>query len=300
MGSDTAAGERPTIKRELDAAGVLYAPGAWDGVSARLAEQAGCRAVLTPGFAISAALGLPDADLYTKTDNLSAVRTVTASCSLAVVADIDGGYGNAVNVFHTVRDFEAVGVSAVMLEDQVLPKRCNFSVRGQVELTELGTACRKIQAATDARRSADTLIIARTDAEGDEIYRRGAAYAEAGADMVLPISVSSEFGPESWQRLHEKAGVPLATAFVPGFWHEERLTPAVLREIGVRLVMCGLHPLYAGAAAMKRAYELLAGGAPPADVSREGMSHHDFSALMGFPEVNEMQARYLPAREPGA
>jgi methylisocitrate lyase len=102
----------------------VWAAGAWDALSAKFIEEAGFEAVLTSGFAVSASfLGAPDAELYTMSENLTVVRNVIGAVKVPVVADIDTGYGNAINVMRTVREFEAAGASAVILEDQVAPRR---------------------------------------------------------------------------------------------------------------------------------------------------------------------------------
>ncbi len=120
--------------RGLTEQGLVYAPGVWDGLTAKLAEQAGFSALCASGFAVSAALGLPDAELYTMTENLQAVRTIREASSLPLVADIDTGYGNAVSAARTATRFAEAGVQGVFMEDQLSPKKCPICVGEPVDL----------------------------------------------------------------------------------------------------------------------------------------------------------------------
>jgi phosphoenolpyruvate phosphomutase len=163
--------------------------GAHDGLGAVLAERAGYHAVWASSFAISAAHALPDAGLLGMTDFLHAARIMNAACALPVIADCDTGFGNALNVTHTVHHYEAAGVAALSFEDKVFPKVNSFSEHRQF-LVPAAEFQGKIAAAVAARRDPDTMVIARTEAliagHGlDEALRRAHAYADAGADAVL-------------------------------------------------------------------------------------------------------------------
>ncbi|WP_280490396.1 isocitrate lyase/PEP mutase family protein, partial [Nocardia carnea] len=174
----------PTLK-DLTSNGLVYAPGVWDGLTARLAEQAGFSALCASGFAVSAALGLPDAELYTQTENLQAVRTIRESSKLPLVADIDTGYGNAVNAARTATKFVDAGVGGMFMEDQVSPKSCPICVGDPVDLITVPEATGKIRAVRDSIPD-DVLLIARTDARGDDALRRAPADVEAGAGKMMP------------------------------------------------------------------------------------------------------------------
>src|SRR5690606_33928555 len=131
---------------------------AYDALSAKMIERAGFDAVMTSGFGVSAShLGMPDAELYTMSENLTVARNVVSVVDRPVVADSDTGYGNAINVMRTIREFENAGVSAVILEDQVAPKRCPICVGG-VEVIPMEEAVAKIRAAKEARRDPNMLI----------------------------------------------------------------------------------------------------------------------------------------------
>ncbi len=174
---------------------MVIAPGAFDGISARLIAEAGFEAVYMTGAGTSASrIGQPDLGLITMTEMVTNAATIVECTGLPVIADADTGYGNPLNVTRTVREYERAGVAAIHIEDQVLPKRC-----GHMEGKQLVPAeefVQKIRAACDGRRSDDFIIIARTDANTvygfEEAIRRGTLYAEAGADILFieaPLTV---------------------------------------------------------------------------------------------------------------
>jgi 2-methylisocitrate lyase-like PEP mutase family enzyme len=282
----------PTLK-QLTEAGLVYAPGVWDGLTARLAEQAGFDALCASGFAVSAALGLPDAELYTMSENLHAVRTIRESSKLPLVADIDTGYGNAVNAARTAEKFVDAGVQGMFMEDQVSPKSCPICVGEPVALVDVAEATGKIRAVRDS--IPDTvLLIARTDSRGDDAIRRAQAYVDAGADMIMPVTKTFE-SIEEWERCHDEVGVPLMATLTASTWTERDFTPEVLDRIGVRLALLPTQVLMAATGAAREALRRLAGGEAPASVSADALSHHEFVDLIGFPEVEAKQRKYLPA-----
>src|SRR5579872_3762564 len=142
---------REALRQALEKPGIIVAPGAYDGFSARLVEQAGFPAVYLTGNGMSGSvLGQPDVGLMTLTEVAAVARNVAACVSVPVIVDADTGYGNAINVVHTVRSLETAGVAAIQLEDQVNPKRCGH-LPGKREVVERDEAIRKIAAAVDAR-----------------------------------------------------------------------------------------------------------------------------------------------------
>ncbi|QBJ96954.1 isocitrate lyase/PEP mutase family protein [Rhodococcus sp. ABRD24] len=283
---------RRTLK-DLTSHGLVYAPGVWDGLTARLADQAGFSALCASGFAVSAALGLPDAELYTQTENLQAVRTILEASKLPLVADIDTGYGNAVNAARTAAKFAAAGVGGMFMEDQVSPKSCPICVGNPVDLISVAEATGKIRAVRDSIPD-DILLIARTDARGDDAIRRAQTYVAAGADMIMPVTKTFET-VEQWQRCHEEVGVPLMATLTASTWTEREFTPEVLDQIGVRLALLPTQVLMAAAGAARATLKRLAAGEPPAEVGADALEHHEFMELIGFPEVEAMQKKYLPS-----
>ena len=279
--------------RGLTEQGLVYAPGVWDGLTAKLAEQAGFSALCASGFAVSAALGLPDAELYTMTENLQAVRTIHEASALPLVADIDTGYGNAVNAARTATRFAEAGVQGVFMEDQLSPKKCPICVGEPVDLISVEEASGKVRAVRDSM-PADVLLIARTDARGDEAIARAQAYVDAGADMIMPVTKTFDT-VEQWENCHRAVGVPLMATLTASTWTEREFTPEVLAQIGVRLALLPTQVLMAATGAARETLRRLAAGEAPADVSADALQHHEFVDLIGFPEVEAQQRKYLPA-----
>jgi methylisocitrate lyase len=160
-------------------------------------------------------------------------------------------------------------------------------------LEDVETAAGKVRAAVDARQNPETIIIARTDAQGDEIMRRGEAYAEAGAEMICPIAPDPAFDADSWRELHERTGLPLMSAFVPGTWQEREFTVDVMKEIGVKLACLGLHHLYAATKAIQDTMQRIKDGEWPTEVFQGDMSHDEFSEIIGLDRIFELEAQYL-------
>lgn len=179
--------EMPTIGTQITAGGCL-APGVFDALSARLAQQAGFETVYLSGASIAyTRLGGPDIGLLGLTEVADVLRYISEQTDVRIIVDADTGFGNAINVMRTVRLLEREGAAAIQLEDQAFPKRCGH-LRGKL-LIPTAEMVGKVKAAVDARRSAETLIIGRTDAiavDGiDAAIERAVAYRGAGADVVF-------------------------------------------------------------------------------------------------------------------
>ncbi len=275
----------------------IVSPGVYDGYSIRLVEAAGFKTACTSGAAVSnALLGIADIGVMGLAENVTHCRHLARSVSIPLTADADTGYGNPVNVFHTVQMFEEAGVAGVNLEDQVSPKRCGHmpgkDVISQAEMVK------KIEAACLARRDDDFVIIARTDAiavEGIEgAVRRARAYAAAGADMIFPDAVRTE---DDIKRLVDAAGVPLTINM--GFGIRNRpTTPLIplarLKEIGVKrislprmLPAAAIHGMRQALGVMQ---EVIATGEP---VDRPDLlvGIEDIMQLMGYEQMRALERR---------
>jgi 2-methylisocitrate lyase-like PEP mutase family enzyme len=183
-----------TLRQLLRGDDLVVAPGVYDGLSARLARAAGFVAVYATGGGIARSMGYPDLGLLSLSEVLDRLREIVHHAQVPVIADADTGYGNALNVRRTVREFEGAGVAALHLEDQTFPKRCgHLDDKSVVPLAEM---VGKVRAARDAAPDPDLVLIARTDAlavEGlDAAIERAHAYAEAGADVVFVEAPTSE------------------------------------------------------------------------------------------------------------
>jgi len=176
------------LRELIEQPGMIVAPGVADALNARLVAAEGFQAIYMTGGGTSAVrLGMPDVGLLSMPEMVDNASRIADASGLPVVADADTGYGNALNVRRTVREYEKAGVAGVHLEDQELPKRCGHL--GGKTIVSVDEMCGKIRAACDARVDADFLVIARTDAllvEGfDRALDRGRAYEAAGADMIF-------------------------------------------------------------------------------------------------------------------
>lgn len=184
-----------TLKALMGRGKIIAAPGAYDALSALIAEQAGFEALyLTGNGQASSMIGMPDVGLITLTEMADRVRAIRAVTSAALIADADVGYGSLLNVRRAVRELEAAGASAIQLEDQASPKKCGHEP-GRVVIS-IPEMTYRLKAACEGRQNPETLIIARTDARTTlglaEAIARGKAYAEAGADVIFVESPETE------------------------------------------------------------------------------------------------------------
>lgn len=280
----------------------IVSPGVYDGYSIRLVEAAGFKTACTSGAAISnALLGIADIGVMGLTENVNHCRHLARSVSIPLTADADNGYGNPVNVFHTVRMFEEAGVAGVNIEDQVAPKRCgHMPGKDVVSLEEM---VKKIEAACEARRDDDFVVVARTDSlaiEGIEgAVKRAKAYAAAGADVLFPDAVRSE---DDIKRLVEAAGIPVSINM--GFGIRSRpTTPLIplprLKELGVRRISLPRMLPASAIRGMQQALEIMkevvATGQPThrPDVA---VGIEDIMQLMGYEEMRAMEKRLTTLR----
>ncbi|MCS6926096.1 MAG: isocitrate lyase/PEP mutase family protein [Candidatus Binatia bacterium] len=175
------------LRQLLDGPDMVVAPFVFDAFQARLAQAAGFQCVYMTGFGTAAARGFPDVGLLTMTEMVENVRYIANAVDIPVVCDADTGYGNPLNVYRTVREYEAAGAAALHIEDQVWPKRCGFLAGKQVIPME--EMVQKVRAACDARRDPQFVIIARTDALAvhgwEDVIARAHAYRAAGADLLF-------------------------------------------------------------------------------------------------------------------
>jgi 2-methylisocitrate lyase-like PEP mutase family enzyme len=215
----------------------IHAPGAFDALSALLIEQAGFEAVYLSGASIAyTQLGRPDLGLVSFDHVADVVARICERVEIPLIVDADTGFGNALNVARTVKVFERNGARAIQLEDQTFPKRCgHLSGKGVAPMDEM---VGKVQAALDARRSEETLIIARTDAiavEGFELaLERAVAYAEAGADVVF---VEAPADLDQMKRIISALGTTPAMANMVEGGKTPILSRDALGELGFKLVI---------------------------------------------------------------
>jgi 2-methylisocitrate lyase-like PEP mutase family enzyme len=274
-------------RREL-----VVAPGAFDAFSARLVELAGFDAVYVSGFGAAASrLGRPDVGLLGMSEMADQAAAATAATSIPVIADADTGYGNALNVIRTVRAYEAAGVAALQLEDQVHPKRCGH-MDGK-EVVPLAEMVRKVEAAVAARSDPDLTIIARTDArapEGlDAALTRMRAYVDAGADVAFVEA------PESVAEI-ERIATELAATPLLFNWVEKAKSPPIpvdeLRRLGFAIVILPLTTLLAATRAMTDALAVVAREGTPASIIDDLASFDELTSLVGLDDTMALERRF--------
>ncbi len=271
----------------------ILAPGAFDALSARLVEEAGFQAVYMTGFGASASvLGRPDVGLLTMKEMADHARQLAAAVSpIPVIADADTGYGNAINVVRTVREYEATGVAGLHLEDQVTPKRCGHMAGKEVISSQEMVG--KIHAAVDARQSPDFVIIARTDARAVEglqsALERAQQYLEAGADMLFVEA------PESLEEITIVANAFRGTPLVFN-WAEGGKTPPIsyeeLRKLEYSLVIFPLSTLLSATKAMRSVLTSIASIGTPTAVTDSLVPFGEFLDFIGLPEVRTLEQEY--------
>ena len=290
---------RPTqrLRELLSRDEVQVAPGVFDGISARLVEQAGFALAYASGGAISRSMGYPDMGLLSMSEVIGRLAPIVDAVTIPVVADADTGYGNALNAQRAVRAFERLGVAGLHLEDQVFPKRCgHYDDKAVVPVAEM---VQKIRAARDAATDPDLVLIARTDAiavEGfDAAIERAAAYAEAGADVLFVEAPQSE---EQIEEIGRRLPQPkLINMFLGG------KTPIVpldrLQAWGYRLVIVPSDLQRAALFAMNEVLGALKDRGNSAGLADRMASFADREAIIGTSSYLELDARYR-ADEGGA
>ncbi|MBH8564747.1 oxaloacetate decarboxylase [Nostoc sp. CENA67] len=282
---------RQKLRQLLARPEILVIPGVYDCLSAKLAEQIGFEVVATSGFGIAASvLGLPDYGFLTATEMLYSVGRITQSVNIPLIADLDTGYGNALNVIRTVKDAVQLGVAGVLLEDQEWPKKCgHFEGKRVIAQAEhVG----KIKAAVEARGDSGLVIIARTDARGplglDEAIARGRAYIAAGADILFVEA------PQSIEELQVIAAafpdVPLVANIVEG-GKTPQLSAAELQNLGFKIVFFPLTALLTVTQVMSTCLRHLKEQGTTANFP-DLINFKDFQELVGVPKYLQMEQEF--------
>ncbi len=276
------------LRQLLQQPGLLVMPGCHDAISARLCEQAGFATAFMSGFAVSASrLGLPDTGLISVTELIDQGRNICSAVSIPIWGDGDTGFGNAMNIRKTVRDYARTGFACIMLEDQVAPKRCGHT-RGKL-VVDREEALLRIQAAIDARNEgADILIMARTDARAthgiDEAIARARQFHELGADINFLEAPESLAEMQQYCRevpgykvvnLIEKGKTPIPS-------HDE------LQQMGYKIAVYPLTLLNVSIQAMQHSLAALKEGdrLPPT------LDFEKLTSAVGFPDYYAEEQRY--------
>lgn len=281
------------LRRLLEGPEPLLMPCCFDALSARLIEQAGFPLTFMSGFAVAAARSaLPDTGLLSYAEMLEQGRNILEAVSFPVIGDGDTGYGNPANVRRTVQGYADAGFAAIMIEDQLAPKRCGHT-QGK-EVVRRAEALARIRAAVDAReQGANILILARTDARAtdgfDEALWRMQAFADLGADILFLEAPRNE--AEMADFCARVPGPKMANMLAGGV--TPVLSPQRLGEIGYRIVAYPLALLNSAVYAMQEALSELAAGEMP----RRSVDFATIRELVGFHRYDQLLARYAA---PGA
>lgn len=270
----------------------IQLPAAHDAITARLIEKAGFHAYQIGGFALAGARhGVPDIDLTRFAEQAAGVRDIMAVCKLPVLVDADDGYGDAKNVTWTVRQYEAMGVSAIFIEDQAAPKRCGHLSGKRVIPAEAME--KKIEAAVSAREIPDRLfLVARTDAlepEGiDNALRRAERYLKAGADGIYIEAPKSE---EQLQQIGKCfKGTPQMTNMFEGDNETPWLTPKELNHLGFSMILYPTTLLFQVVSALEGALKRLKEGKEMP--KKQSVTLMEYEKILGLEDWKVIENRF--------
>ncbi len=281
------------LRKVLAEPGAIVVPGVYNALTARLAERVGFRVLYATGAGIAnSVLGLADVGLLSMKEVLDQVNYIVNAVSVPVIADADTGYGNALNVYRTVKEFEKAGVAAIQIEDQVMPKRCgHFAGKQVVSIQEM---LARVRAAVDARLDSNLVIIARTDAAAvfgiEEAVGRAEMYIEAGADVTF---VEAPRTREELELVGRRLGsrVPQLANLMEG-----GATPlcelAELDRMGFKLVLYANSALRAGLAATRDVLAHLHANGSTIGIQDRLLSKRDRDGLTGLPWISEFENKY--------
>ena len=283
------------LRERIAERGLIQVMATHSPLSARLAEEAGFDGLWASGFELSALYGLADVSLITMTQHLEMLRAIAGQSVLPIVADIDTGFGNAVNVVHAVREYERAGAACVVIEDKSFPKVTSLVAGGRQELLRIEEFQGKIEAACASRRSEDFLIVARVEAliaglGQEEAIRRAEAYTEAGADLIL-IHSKQKTPAEIEAFIAAWSGaVPLV--LVPTAYPE--MTVERMRTSGkVGMTIWGNHTVRAAVTAMQEVYRRILADGGIQDVDKDIVPVSEIFRLQDMDRVKEIESRFL-------
>jgi len=283
------------LRHALNTGHLFTAMAAHNPMAAKLAEEAGFNGIWGSGFELSASYAVPDANILSMSTHLEMIRAIASVVSIPLVADVDTGFGNAVNVHYIVPQYEAAGASAVVMEDKTFPKDTSLRSEGRQELVRIEEFQGKIAAAAAARKDKQFTVIARVEAliaglGQDEAIRRGLAYEAAGADAIL-IHSKQKTPDEILAFIDAWSGrVPLV--LVPTAYPQlKEADIAALKKVGI--VIYGNHAIRAAVGAMRSTF---------ARIRADGGIHHvdatlptvkDIIDLQGDRHMRDIETRFL-------
>jgi 2-methylisocitrate lyase-like PEP mutase family enzyme len=285
---------RQTLKKLLQRNKLLVAPGCFDGLSARLVEEGGFEAAYLSGGAVARSMGIPDIGLVTMSEAIERAAQVVSAIKIPIIADADTGYGNAVNLVRTVREFERIGVAAIHIEDQMTPKRCGH-LDGK-EVVSLPEIEQKIAAALATRTDADFCIIARTDARAvngmDDAIERAKSFAKLGVDAIFVEAPQSEDELEEIPR--RLPGVPLLVNVFKG-GKTPMLPMDRLEKMGYRIAIYPSETQRAAIHAMRNALATLKREGTTESIDATLTTFKERDRVVGLDEWQKIEKSFLAA-----
>lgn len=283
------------LKEAFSQGRLMTAMAAHNPLSARLAQDAGFGAIWGSGFELSASYAVPDANILSMGTHLEMMRAIASTVDIPLIADIDTGFGNAVNVSYVIPLYEAAGASAIVMEDKTFPKDTSLRADGRQELVRIEEFQGKIEAACAARRDPDFLIIARVEAliaglGQEEALKRGLAYEQAGADAILIHSKQAT--PDQILSFVQAWTGKVPLVLVPTAYPQ--LTEADIAQLGkVGVVIYGNHAIRAAVGAMQAVFAQIRQDGGIQNVDAGLPSVKTIIGWQGDAHMRQIEARFL-------
>lgn len=279
------------LREMINGKELIVAPGAFSPLCAKMIEKEGFNCVYMSGYGVAAyRLGAPDVGLMTMNESLDTARAIAQACSIPVIADVDNGYGNVINVKRTVEEYELAGLAGIQLEDQSWPKRCGH-MEGKI-LISAEEMVQKIRMAVASRKDPDFIIIARTDANTvmgfEEAVRRCNMYAEAGADVIFFESPTSD---EQVEMIPKLVKAPVMINMSEGAKTPLRSNEEIKKN-GYKIVIWPSSATWAAARAIQEIYRILKEKGTTGEDLDKMILFHDFNEVVGLPEIMRLSDEY--------
>lgn len=283
---------RKKLRARLRQKEILVLPGAYDALTAKLAAAAGFEGVVMGGYGVAASrLGEPDVGYLSMTEMTDALRCIARAVQLPVFADGDTGYGNNLSAMRTMREYEAAGAAAILLEDQVWPKRCGHMQGKQV--VDASEHAKKLRAAADAKTFSDTLLIARTDARAvlglEAAIERGKLYLDSGAEALFIEAPQNVAELEKISRSFPDT--ILISNMIEG-GRTPNLTSKDLEAMGFSVVFWPCTSVYTVSKAFGDVLRQLRTEGTTASYRQNMLSFEEFNKFIGLDEYNKLDQKY--------
>ncbi len=274
-----------------DSSKPLVIPGVYDAIGAKIAQKAGFEAMFQTGYGTSATLfGMPDYGFIGSTETIENARRICRAVSVPVIVDSDTGYGNALSVWKLVNELESAGAAGIFLEDQRWPKRCGH-MSGK-EVIEKEEYAEKLQAALDARKSKDFIVVARTDARAtrglDDAIERGKYYRKIGADVIF---VEAPKSIDEMKKIGRSINAPLVANMIEG-GATPVIPSATLHKMGFRIILYPLSVLFANAFASIQILKELKKSGTTTKLKKNVVNFDEFNDLVDLSKFRNLENRY--------